>query len=207
GGGGGGLWGGGGEVGGGGKAVSRKMDLVDIQRPPFDQRTERFAAAFSFAGCDRDGRAVTEPDVAVDVVRAQRFLEPFDALFGERLGAAECRTRVPDAAGVNQQRGVVTQAFPGAPNELAVERLALPHRLPSEFDRGVTCGGPFAGDVPRRSAVAAEQDRGICADPFVRLASQQAMNRLTEVLSLEVPEGHIDRGHGGDRDSLASEVQ
>jgi hypothetical protein len=58
------------------KAVSRQIHLVNIQGASFDQRPPRLTAAFFFPGGNRNARAVAQPTVALDIVRAQRLLKP-----------------------------------------------------------------------------------------------------------------------------------
>ena len=82
--------------------------------------------------------------------------------------------------------------FARAAHQLDIERFALAHRLPAELDRLVAGLAPAAGDVGRFAPVAAEQDRGVGLDPLVLLAAQQPMDRLAEVLALEIPQGHVD---------------
>ncbi len=71
----------------------------------------------------------------------------------------------------------------------------------------VTGLAPALGDGLGLAAIAAKQDRGISLNSLVLLAAEQPVDRLAKVLALEVPEGHIDGGHGGDRDRRAAKVQ
>ena len=63
------------------------------------------------------------------------------------------------------------------------------------------------GDLFGLAAVAAEEDRSVGLDTLVLAAAEQSMDRLAKVLSFQVPQRHIDRGHGGDGDRRAAEVE
>ena len=91
-----------------GESVAGDIDLIDVEGPRVDQRAERFAAAFSLTGGDRNGRTIPEPGIAGDIFLPQRLFEPFNSLFGESVRAAQRGAGVPDAAGVDQQRRVVS---------------------------------------------------------------------------------------------------
>ena len=137
------------DVGGVGEAVARKIDLIDVQRVAIDQRPKRLAAAFSFAGGDRHGRAVAEPGIAVDVVRAQRLFEPFDALNSAKAWAR--RSGRPGSPRRSRRRSRAwrhrPEPFAGAAHQVEIERFALAHRLPAELDGLVAGFGPAAADV------------------------------------------------------------
>src|SRR5262249_40050277 len=107
------------DVRGVGNSAAGRIDLIDVERPPVDQRPEGFAATLALAGRDRDRRAVAEPDVAVDVVFPQRLLEPLGAILGERVCATKCSPRVVDAAGVDQQ-GRVPEPGAGTSHQVDV---------------------------------------------------------------------------------------
>ena len=55
-------------------------------------------------------------------------------------------------------------------------------------------------------AVAAKQDRGVGRNRIAAFAAKQPMDRLAEMLSLEIPQGHVDGGHRGDRHRRAAEI-
>src|SRR5262245_28713159 len=67
------------------ETTTRKINLINIQRTPLDQRAKRFAPAFRLARGDRYGRTILQPGVAINVIRPQRFLQPADVELGERL--------------------------------------------------------------------------------------------------------------------------
>src|SRR5439155_18679732 len=130
--------------------------LVNVQCVPLDQLTERFASALCFAGGDGHGRAIAQPVVAVEVVRAQRLLQPFDVESRESLRAAESGPAVPDAPGINQKSGI-PRASAGSTDKFQVERFAWAHWLPAELD-GLIAGCkpapgrcPMLGSVPARA--------------------------------------------------------
>src|SRR5687768_6738444 len=109
---------------------------------PINQRAERFAAALGFPGGNRDGRAVAQPNVAVNIRRSERFFKPADVVLRKGVGAAEGRAGIPYTAGINQQHGVTADTFTSATNEFDVQRFALPHRFPPKLHRAVTAVDP-----------------------------------------------------------------
>src|SRR5207249_366057 len=86
-----------------GKTAARQIDLIDVEGPAIDERAERFTSAFPFARGDRQGRAIPQPDVAVDVVLAERLFEPLGAVLRKRLGTPQRCAGVPNTAGVDEQ--------------------------------------------------------------------------------------------------------
>src|SRR5688572_20560184 len=168
-----------------GETATREIDLIDIERMAIDERAERFASALGLACGNRDRRTVAQPDVAIDVIGPQWFLQPADVELRELLRAAQGGARIPNTAGVDEQRGVAC-AFAGAADKLQIERLALAHRFPAKFDGGIAGLGPAPCDLGGLSAIPAEQNRGVCFDSFVLFAAEQTMNRLAEDLSFEI---------------------
>src|SRR5262249_44352126 len=161
---------------------------------------------FFLTGRDRNRRAITQPDVAVDIIRPQRFFEPADVEFGESLGATQCGPRVPHATGVDQECGVWTDSFASAVDQLKIERLALAHWLPTELHGLVACFDPALADGLCFLPIAPKKNGGVSFDALMLFAAQQTMNRLAEVFSFEVPQRHIDGTHRADRDRGAPEV-
>src|SRR5439155_1849729 len=87
-----------------GNTAARKIDLIDVEGPAIDERAERFTPAFSFARGDRQGRAIPQPDVAVDIVLAERLFEPVGAVLRKCLGTPQRCAGVPYTAGVDEER-------------------------------------------------------------------------------------------------------
>ncbi len=114
-----------------------------------DEGPKRLAAAFPLAGRDGNRRPVAEPDVAVDVVLPQRLFQPADVVIGKLIRPPQGRPRIPDEAGVDQQRAVIADPLAGAAHQVEIEGLGFPHRLPAEFDRAITRFAPAAADLGR----------------------------------------------------------
>src|SRR5262249_44706448 len=92
--------------GGVGETTAGEINLINIQRAPVDERAQRFSTALAFTCGNRDRRPVTQPDVAIDVVLTEWFLEPLDLILRERLRPAKGSASVVDAAGINQQKSL-----------------------------------------------------------------------------------------------------
>src|SRR6185503_5713432 len=99
------------------KAATRRVHLIDVERVPVDERTERFATALSLARRNWNRRTVAQPHVAVDVPRPEWFFEPAWIEFGKLLSAAQCCARIPDTAGVDEQRVLRPNSFACAANQ------------------------------------------------------------------------------------------
>src|SRR5207237_7107724 len=74
------------------------------------------------------------------------------------------------------------------------------------LDRLISGANPALGDFFCLFAIASEKNRGISFDALVLFASEQSMDRLFEALPFQVPEGHIDGTHRGDRDRSSSKI-
>src|SRR5439155_11955964 len=179
---------------------------VNVERMMVNQRPEGLASAFFFAAGDVDRRAVAQPDVAVHVARPQWLFEPANVELCKGLGAGQSGSRIPHAAGVDQQRRAVADSFTRPANQFNVERLALSHWLPAELDRLVTGIDPTLPDFLGLLSVTTKQNRGIGFDAIVLFAAEQAMNGLFEVFAFEVPQRHVHRAHRADGDGGPPEV-
>ncbi len=92
------------------------------------------------------------------------------------------------------------------PYKFEIQSLGFPHRLPAEFDGAIPGFAPATADVGRFPAVVPEQDRGVSRNGVVPFAAQQAVDRLPEVLPLQIPQSHIDGRHRRDRDRGPPEI-
>src|SRR5438128_1024057 len=72
-----------------GETASRKIYLVNIKGMAIDQRSKGFASALRFPSGDGHGRTVAQPDVAVDIARAEWFFEPADFVFGKSTSSLQ----------------------------------------------------------------------------------------------------------------------
>src|SRR4051812_48517172 len=130
------------------KAAARRINLVNVEGVPVNVGAKRFAPAFGLAGGDGNRRAIAQPNVAVNIPWPQRFFEPGGIIFRELMGAAQCGSRIPDTAGVDQERVLRTDPFARPADEFEIKRFALAHRFPTELHRAITAVDPFAANLP-----------------------------------------------------------
>src|SRR5262249_27392450 len=130
--------------------------------------------------------------VAVVVVGTQRLFEPENAVLGKSASPLQRRFRIPHQPRVDQQVGAVSEALPPFPNQGNVRLLVLPHRIPPELHGSEPLIAIAAGEVARLLRSRSEQGAGVAADLLVKPAPEQLPDRLSERLSLDIPQRHID---------------
>ena len=181
-------------------AGEHRVGLHDVDAAAQDEVARLEQAAHHLAGRDAQRRAPAQQRVALDVVRAQRLLEPVDAERLERAGALGRGRDVP-------ARGAVAGHAPalvGVDHDLDVRADRGAHRL-DDLDVAAPVVVVEAqlhrahaavaqrGDAPRallgRHGLAG---RGVREQPL-RASAEQPPQRLADQPPDEVPDRHLDR--------------
>src|SRR5437773_12151559 len=145
-------------VGGICESIERDVNLINIQGTAVNQRAERFASAFLLAGGDGHRRPIPQPGVTLHIAWAQRFFQAIDVEVGKRIGASQGGARVPHASRVDKQGVILADSFACAADQFEIERLALAHRFPAEFDGRVTGIDPTLADFFRLLSISTEEN-------------------------------------------------
>jgi hypothetical protein len=172
-----------------------------VARPSPDRVVHGSRAVEVLPEHDRSGQVRGKPGVAVQVVIAQRLLDPAQALGVQRPAALQRLTQAETLVIVRDQRHLVPGRGPDPADRGDVVGRAVPAdpdlqarepALVQQFQR--LLGHPLRRDEPEAVAVVGG-DRG-------QRAAQQHGQRQAGRLGQHVPQGDVEPGHRGQRQTL-----
>ena len=126
------------------------IGLDDVHGLPFEKRPKALPPRQHLAGGDRHRRMAAQLDVAFQIVRRQRFLEPDDVVVGEHLRRFQrplvaVRPKLLAAAGIDHQLDVRPDRVAGRLDQQLVGAAIAPaERTPAQLDRLEAARRPFA---------------------------------------------------------------
>ena len=176
--------------------------LNDVEGAAHEPGPEALAPRQHFAAGDRDRACLTQPDIVVERVAFERFLEPGDVVACQHLRGAHrpfepVRPEGVAAAGIDHQGAFHAGGVARGNHDGLVEAgvAAAAERPPADLERPEPQGAELRHVAVHRLRLV-HQQRAIGLDAVAVAPAEEPSDRLARGLAEDVPQRDVDAADG-----------